>query len=86
MTGRAAHLVDRVFPHVPIRQWVLTLPVRLRYVVAFDHAACRAVAAAFLGAEFGWLRARARRRGVTRRRSGAVVIVQRFGGALGCDL
>src|SRR5207249_2633278 len=22
----AAHLVDRVFPHVPVRQWVLSLP------------------------------------------------------------
>jgi hypothetical protein len=26
MTERAAHAVDAVFPHVPVRQWVLTLP------------------------------------------------------------
>ena len=52
MTERAAHLVDHVFPEVPIRQWVLTLPVRLRYVLALDHVACRAVTAAFLGAVF----------------------------------
>lgn len=26
MTDRAAHLVDRVLPAVPIRQWVLTMP------------------------------------------------------------
>src|SRR5580765_1571334 len=31
MAAQAAHLVDRVLPHVPVRQWVLTLPHRLRY-------------------------------------------------------
>ena len=64
MTERAADLVDHVFPEVPIRQWVLTLPMRLRYVLAFDHAACRAVTAAFLSAVFAWIRLRARRRGL----------------------
>lgn len=31
MAERAAHLVDRVFPDVPVRQWVLSLPYRARY-------------------------------------------------------
>ena len=31
MTERAAHLVDAVLPWVPVRQWVLTVPYRLRY-------------------------------------------------------
>ena len=31
MSDAAAHLVDRVLPEVPIRQWVLTLPYPLRY-------------------------------------------------------
>ena len=35
--------VDRVFPRVPVRQWVLSLPPRLRYRLAWDHALCRAV-------------------------------------------
>ena len=26
----AAHLVDHVIPHVPVRQWVLSVPKRLR--------------------------------------------------------
>jgi hypothetical protein len=34
MTERAAHLVDYVFPDVPVRQWVLTLPSRMRYTLA----------------------------------------------------
>src|SRR5437762_5893376 len=31
MADTAAYLVDRVFPPVPARQWVLTLPYDLRY-------------------------------------------------------
>jgi len=30
MAQTAAHLVDHVFPHVPVRQWVLSVPKRLR--------------------------------------------------------
>ena len=45
MAERAAHLVDDVFPDVPIRQWVLSLPYRLRYRLAWDHDLCRAVVA-----------------------------------------
>ena len=43
MTERAAHLVDEMFPHVPVRRWVLSLPLRLRYRLAWDHDLCRAV-------------------------------------------
>jgi len=32
----AAHLVDEVFPQVPVRQWVLSFPKRLRYFLARD--------------------------------------------------
>ena len=45
MAERAAHLMDHVLPTVPIRQWVLSLPFRLRYVLAFDHALSRKVLA-----------------------------------------
>jgi hypothetical protein len=43
MAEGAAYLVDEVLPQVPVRQWVLTLPYRLRYRLAWDHALCRAV-------------------------------------------
>jgi hypothetical protein len=48
MAEPPAHLVDRVFPLVPVRQWVLSLPHRLRYVLAWDHALCRAVTGVFV--------------------------------------
>lgn len=86
MTERAAHLVDYVFPDVPVRQWVLTLPSRVRYALAWDHALCRAVVAVFVRAVQGWYQRQARRTGVLNGRGGAVVIVQRFGSALNLNV
>src|SRR5262245_66301215 len=39
----AAHLVDRVWPEVPVRQWVLTLPHSVRWLCACDQTVCRGV-------------------------------------------
>ncbi|MPY88766.1 MAG: hypothetical protein GEU99_12660 [Luteitalea sp.] len=86
MAERAAHLVNQVFPAVPVRQWVLTLPHRLRYLLAWDHALCRAVVGVFMRAVLGFLRQRARAQGIGNGRSGAVAIVQRFGAALNLNV
>ena len=48
MTERAADLVDGVLPRVPVRQWVLSFPHRLRYLLAWDHRLCRAVLGVFI--------------------------------------
>jgi hypothetical protein len=34
MSQTAAHLVDHVIPHVPVRQWGLSLPIPLRLLLA----------------------------------------------------
>jgi hypothetical protein len=34
MSQTAAHLVDHAIPHVPVRQWVLSLPIPLRVLLA----------------------------------------------------
>src|SRR5713101_4841430 len=36
MQGTATHLLDRVLPHVPMRQWVLSLPRWARFLLARD--------------------------------------------------
>ena len=87
MAERAAHLVDHVFPDVRVRQcrgpqrgsragveWVLSLPHRLRYQLAWDHDLCRAVVAVYMHAALGWLRRRARADGVTDGRGGAAAV------------
>jgi len=43
MIDAAAHLCDDALSHVPIRQWVLSLPYRVRYWLAYDVKLCSAV-------------------------------------------
>ena len=86
MAERAAHLVDHVFPDVPVRQWVLSLPYRLRYQLAWDHDLCRAVVGVLLGAVGRVVRARAQDEGVEAGRGGGVAVIQRFGGALNLNV
>ena len=86
MAERAAHLVDRVLPDVPVRQWVLSLPHRLRYTLAWDHDLCRAVAGLLARAVFRLLRERARDAGIADGRGGGIVVIQRFGGALNLNV
>jgi hypothetical protein len=66
MAATAAHLRDRVFPDVAVRQWVLSLPFAARYRLAFDAPLLRAAARSFALSVFGWLRARARDLGIFR--------------------
>jgi hypothetical protein len=48
MVETAAHLADHVFPHLPLRQWVLSVPKRLRYFMQRDRAALNMVLRIFL--------------------------------------
>ena len=81
MAEAAAHLVDHVLPHVPVRQWVLSMPWRLRYLLACDVELCNAVRRCLLRAVFDHYRERAERAGLARGRTGAVNALQRFGSA-----
>ena len=86
MADTAAHLVDAVLPRVPVRQWVLSFPHRVRYLLAYDPRLCAAVRRIFVSVVLGWLEARAERQGIPRARAGAVVFTQRFGSALNSNL
>jgi hypothetical protein len=59
MADTAAHLVDWVFPEVPIRQWVLSLPFALRYRLAYDAHLVSDMVHTFVQIVFGLLRRRA---------------------------
>ncbi len=86
MTECAARLVDDVLPRVPVRQWVLSLPYRLRYLLAWDHALARAVLGVCVRVLLGFQHHRARRYAVRDGRSGCVTVIQRFGGGLNLNL
>jgi Putative transposase/Transposase zinc-binding domain len=84
MADFAAHLVDRVAPtSVPLRQWVLTVPHRLRARMMYDPALTTLVLRELIAAVSSWLRRRARRLGIRGAlKAGAVAVVQRFNSAL----
>ncbi|MDX1388822.1 MAG: transposase zinc-binding domain-containing protein, partial [Acidobacteriota bacterium] len=87
MADTAAHLVDRVLPEAPVRQWVLSLPFSLRYRLAYDAHLTRDVLRIFVRRVFASLRRRARRRWpMDDPQCGAVTFVQRFGGALNLNV
>ena len=87
MADTAAHLVDRVFPIVPVRQWVLSLPFALRYRMAYDRRLTSDVLNVFIRALFGELRRRAERLlNLRSTQCGAATFVQRFGDALNANV
>jgi Putative transposase len=48
MNETAAHLVEHVSPEQPVRQWVLSVPKRLRYFMQRDSAALNCAQRLFL--------------------------------------
>jgi len=86
MTERAAHLVDAVLPWVPVRQWVLTVPFRLRYRLAWDHGLSRAVLGVYARVLLDMYARGARARGIDGERTGLVTVMQRAGGGLNANL
>ena len=87
MADTAAQLVDRVFPIVPVRQWVLSLPFPLRYRLTYDASLVTGVLNVFIRVLFGELRRRAKQAlDLRSSQCGAVTFVQRFGDALNANV
>lgn len=85
MSVTAAHLVDHVLPHKNIRQWVLTFPVPIRLCLAVrPKVMARALEIAHLviGQYYR------KKAGLTANnsKSGAVTLIQRFGGSLNLNI
>jgi hypothetical protein len=85
MVATAAHLADHVLPALPVRQWVLAVPKRLRYFLERDAALQGAALRLFLGAAEQCLRAHSPRSGRCAR-IGAIAFIHRFGSALNAHL
>ena len=77
MAESAANLVDHIIPHVPVRQWVLTLPFPLRLRCAYDSALRTRILGAHIGGIFAEYRRRARALGIRDAQCGSVTAIQR---------
>ena len=86
MADSAAHLVDRIFPERPVRQWVLSVPYPLRFLFATQPEVITKVLAIVHRVISTWL---IKRIGLTVKsgaQSGAVTLIQHFGSALNAHL
>jgi ribosomal protein S27E len=85
MTDSAALLADEVLPAKPIRQWVLSLPLALRFLLATDPEALTQV----LGIVYRTISAYVLKSSRLTRATGAtgaVTLIQRFGSALNLNI
>ena len=86
MVDSAAHLVDKVLPRLPMRQWVLSFPWPLRLLYSTHPQAMTRTLKIVLRAIETHL---VRKAGLTRAagaRSGAITFIQRFGSALNLNM
>jgi hypothetical protein len=81
MVATAAHLTDHVLPPLPVRQWVLAVPKRLRYFLQRDAGLQGAALRLFLRVVEQCLRAHSPDSGPAAR-LGAVAFIHRFGSTL----
>ena len=88
MAQTAAHLVDHVIPHVPVRQWVLSLPIPLRLLLAAQPKLVTPVLQVVLRVITRFLLGQAGRNveGADEADSGAVTLIQRFGSAANLNI
>jgi hypothetical protein len=85
MVDSAALLVDEILPHQPMRQWVLTVPFPLRFLFASQPAVMGKVLGIVYRAIATHLTRKAGFTKVTAR-TGAVTLIQCFGGALNAHI
>lgn len=85
MVESAALLVDEVLPHLPMRQWVLSVPYPLRFLFAREPKVMSKV----LGIVYRTIASQlVRQAGLTHAtaHTGAVTLIQRFGSALNLNV
>jgi len=85
MADSAALLVDEILPHQPMRQWVLSVPFPLRFLFASNPQVMTRVLGIVHRAIATHL---AHKAGFTKpmAQTGAVTLIQRFGGALNLNI
>ena len=85
MSQTAAHLVDHVIPHVPVRQWVLSLPIALPLLLASQPELVTSVLQVLQRMVTRHLLDRAGLM-ADERHGGAVTLIQRFGSAANSNI
>ena len=88
MAQTAAHLVERVIPWVPTRQWVVSVPMPLRYWMASSKGLTAKVHTIIRTTIAQYYVNQAVKRGIEREKAppGSVTFIQRFGSAINLNI
>jgi len=87
MAESAAHLLDEVFPKVGVRQWVLSFPMPVRFILAKNPKIQARVLTIVHRAITTYIRKKAKQKGFRATlQPGAVTLIQRFGGSLNLNV
>lgn len=91
MEDGAAHLCNEVLPPlIPYRQWVLSFPKPLRYLMAYNAAICRDITRVLSRVVLRYLKWLAKKflklKSVQFANPGALVVIQRFGSGLNLNV
>ena len=86
MCDTAAHLVDNIFPIVPVRQWVLSFPHNLRYLFSYNKKALTKALGVVTRVVNRFYINAGKSLGIKKGKPGSVTLIQRFGGSLNLNV
>jgi hypothetical protein len=87
MSETAAHLVDHVIPEVPVRQWVLTVPIQLRYWLTTNPKLQSKILKIVIRVINNYYKKSAEKnKNIKNGKTGSVTLIQRFGSALNLNI
>jgi len=86
MNQMAAHLNDNVFPNVPVRQWVLSFPMQVRYMLSYNPKLTTKVLRIYIKTISKYYQRKAIQSELKETKTGGVTFIQRFGSALNLNV
>ncbi len=82
MAESAIHLIDNVLPERAMRQWVISLPFPLRYVLSTNKEIQNKIHNIVINEVHNYYIEKARRHGIKDAKAGSITFIQRWGSAL----
>lgn len=86
MADTAKHLVEEVIPVVPVRQWVLSMPFKHRFILSSDQNLLNSVLQIFHRVVSTHYKRKAKLKNYNTPQTGSVTAIQRFGGAVNLNI
>ncbi len=82
MSQTAANIIDQVIPLVPIRQWVISLPIPIRYLMAQDYKVLDHINRIINTVISSFYKKKGKSAGAKKPMTGAITFIQRAGGSI----